>query len=61
MCVVGKRALAPGDSIKLEITHKGKRVAIDGTIVWHSMEGKEDHFHGVSLASKDLFYLLIKE
>lgn len=61
ICMVGKRAFEPGDAIRIDVTHRGKRVAVDGTVVWHSMEGKTDHFHGVSLTSKDLFYLLIKE
>jgi hypothetical protein len=61
ICLVGRRKFDPGESIKIEISHKGKRVTAEGTVVWHSMEGKTDYFHGISLTSKEIFYLLIKE
>ncbi|MEI6079010.1 MAG: PilZ domain-containing protein [bacterium] len=61
ICIVGRKCFEPGDSIKVEVVHKGKRAVVEGTIVWHSLEGKTDCFHGVSLSSKDIFYLLIKE
>lgn len=61
ICISGRKCFEPGDSIKVEINHKGKKIVLDGTIVWHSVEGKADCFHGISLVSKDIFYLLIKE
>ncbi|MCX6113413.1 MAG: PilZ domain-containing protein [Proteobacteria bacterium] len=61
ICIVGKRFFEPGDSIRIEVVYKGKRVNVDGTVVWHSMEKNLECFHGVLLTSKDIFYLLIKE
>ena len=61
ICIVGKKCFEPGDAIRIDIVHKGKRASVDGIVAWHSTEGKSDCFHGVMLMTKDIFYLLIKE
>lgn len=61
LCMVGKRCFEPGDLVDLELTHKGKSVSVEGSIIWRSLDQDNNCFHGVSLSSRDIFYLLIKE
>jgi hypothetical protein len=60
LCLAGRNHFEPGDNVSIEIAHQGHKVAVDGTIVWFSMEGDSDYMMGLSLWSKDIFNLLIK-
>jgi len=60
LCVAGRDHFEPGDNVTVDFAHKGKKVTVDGTIIWFSMEGESDYMMGLSLWSKDIFNLLIK-
>ena len=61
LCMVGKRCFEPGDIISVAIFHKGKNVYAEGTVVWRSVDQDGNCFHGLSLSTREVFYLLIKE
>jgi hypothetical protein len=61
LCIAGKMCFEPGDLISIHLTHKKKSVSADGSVVWRSLDQDGNCFHGISLSSRDIFYLLIKE
>jgi len=61
LCVAGRNHFEPGDNVIVELVYKGQKVAVDGSIIWFSMEGDSDYMMGLSLWAKEIFNLLIKE
>ena len=60
LCLAGRNHFEPGDNVAIEIAHKGSKIAVEGTVIWYSMEGESDYMMGLSLWSKEIFNLLIK-
>ena len=60
VCLIGNKFIVGGENVTLKLNHKGHNISSTGTAIWHSAQGKELFYTGVSLDNKEVYKILYK-
>lgn len=60
VCLIGNKFVVGGENITLKLNYKGNNLSSTGTAVWHSAQGKELFYTGISLDTKEIYKILYK-